>query len=156
VLLLCSLHFLACRACLPLSRAAPGAAASLLQTLGEQGEVDAAQAAAAEADQLRVQHTMLEQTAQARANARTGRNLHQKVRCGSIMATAAGRKARAVGCAAEHSLHNLQFFTAPGVPVFGCGCGLLRCPGLVPAGFELTCRVVPCRAVLCRCARSAG
>ncbi|KAI3431568.1 hypothetical protein D9Q98_004618 [Chlorella vulgaris] len=48
-------------------------------TLGEQGEVDAAQAAAAEADQLRVQHTMLEQTAQARANARTGRNLHQKV-----------------------------------------------------------------------------
>lgn len=48
-------------------------------TLGEEGDVDGAQAAAADAERLKVQRGMLEQQAQARANAKTGRNLHQKV-----------------------------------------------------------------------------
>lgn len=53
---------------------------ALAQTLGEQGDVDAAQAAATEAERLKGQQTALEQAGQARANARAGRNLHQKVR----------------------------------------------------------------------------
>ncbi len=54
---------------------------SVLQALGEEGDVDGAQAAAAEAERLKMQRSLVESQAQARANAKAGRNLHQKVRC---------------------------------------------------------------------------
>lgn len=75
------------------SRAVPAEPPALCypppQTLGEQGEVDAAQAAATEAERLKGQRTALEQAGQARANARVGRNLHQKVR-GGVKRTGGG------------------------------------------------------------------
>lgn len=48
-------------------------------TLGEQGEVDAAQAALADAERLKAQRTVFEQQAQARAYSKAGKNLHQQV-----------------------------------------------------------------------------
>lgn len=50
-----------------------------LQTLGEQGEVDAAQAATTEAERLKGARVAYEAQAQARANARVGKNLNQQV-----------------------------------------------------------------------------
>lgn len=67
-------------------------ACAALQTLGEEGDVDGAQAAAADAERLKVQRGMLEQQAQARANAKTGRNLHQKVRGLGCVAARHGAK----------------------------------------------------------------
>lgn len=48
-------------------------------TLGEQGDVDGAQAAATEAERLKAARAEYERQAQARANARVGKNLNQQV-----------------------------------------------------------------------------
>lgn len=62
------------------------------------------------------------------------------------MAAAAGWKAWAVGCAAEHSLHNLQLFTAPGVRLW-LPTAALSWPVACRLQADMPCGAVPCRAV---------
>lgn len=69
------------------------------QTLGEQGEVDAAQGATAEAERLKGQRSAYESGAQARAWQRTGRNLNQQVGPGAGRALDADRWAAQGGSA---------------------------------------------------------
>lgn len=69
---------------------------STLQELGEQGEVDASQAATTDAERLKVQRSLAEQQAQSRALARVGGNLKQKVGTGGSRAW--GRACSLHGC----------------------------------------------------------